>query len=165
MTTSADEVTLATIADRLDGLTDLFRRRLLEDRAKNSMLDSLQSKLERAERIQSAEALRPLVTRVAMVIERLQSAPSTEDLRYSIIEELEDLLHLFGVTPIEAVEDVDPRRHEIVSVTGDGTRLRVGELVRAGYEKDGVVLRPARITAIRVGAGRPDADDDWVGDA
>ena len=99
-----------------------------------------------------------------MVIERLELAPPTEDLRASIIDELEDVLHLFGVTAIGVSDGVDPRRHEIVSATGEGAELRVGELVRAGYEKDGVVLRPARVTAVRVEPVRVEAVDESAGE-
>jgi len=165
VTAPAGEVTLASLSERLDSLTDLFRRRLLDDRAKQATIDDLKTRLERAEQAQAAEALRPLVTRVAQVVERLQSAPPSEDLRASLIEELEDILHLFGVTTIAGSGGVDPRRHEIVSVTGEGSELRVGGLVRAGYEKDGVVLRPARITAIRADPARGSALHDTAGDA
>jgi molecular chaperone GrpE len=149
------EITLAALSDRLDSLTDLFRRRLLDDRAKQAIIESLQSRLEQAELALAVESVRPLVTRLALVIERLQSAPATEDLRASIVEELEDVLDLVGVTTIGSSDEVDPRRHEIISVTGDGAWLRVDEVVRVGYEKGGVVLRPARVTAVRVGADGP----------
>lgn len=158
MTTSEAEVSLATVVERLDGLQDLFRRRLLDDKNKNATIETLQAKLDRAERAQSAESLRPLVTRIALVIERLQSAPLTEDLRASIVEELEDILDLLGVTTFGASDMVHPRRHEIVSVTGEGSALRVAQVLRAGYEKDGVVLRPARITAVRVGVDLANSD-------
>ncbi|WP_250281896.1 nucleotide exchange factor GrpE [Frankia sp. CiP1_Cm_nod2] len=150
MTTTQGEVTLASLSERLDGLTDLFKRRLLDDRDKRAVIEELQARLRQAEEARAAESLRPLVTRIALLVERLETTDATEDLRGSVIEELKDVLESFGVTSVAVGDTVDPRRHEIVSVTGEGPELRVGRLVRAGYEKDGFILRPARITAVRV---------------
>ena len=143
-------VTLESLAEQLTALTDLFRRRLLDDRAKQATIEDLQVKLERAERERAAESLRPLATRVSLVIERLQSMLPSTELNNSIIEELDDILETFGIRSFGLGQEVDPRRHEIVSVSGNGPVLRANELIRAGYEKDGVVLLPARITAVRV---------------
>lgn len=153
MTAADGEVTLSSLSEQIEGLTDLFRRRLLEDRTKHATIDDLKARLARAEKALAAESLRPFVTRVALLVERLQSAPPTEDLRASVIEELTDVLEFFGVITVGAGDTIDPRYHEIVSVTGEGSQLRVGELVRAGYQKDGVVLRAARVTAVRVEPG------------
>lgn len=147
---TGDEVTLNSVVERLDRLTDLFRRRLLEDRTKQTVIESLIAQLEESQRVQSVESLRPLVTHLALIIERLQENSLTEDLRVSIVDEMEDALSLLGVSPVATVGTIDPRYHQIVSVTGYGSDMRVGELVRAGYEKDGIVLRPALVTAVRV---------------
>lgn len=163
MSTADSEVTLASLSDQLNVLTDYFRRRLLNDRAKQTVIDDLQRRLTDAETARSVAALRPLVVRLALAIERIESAPPSEDLKLSVIDELHDILDMFGVSRIGMADEVDPRRHEIVSVTGDGPRLRVGELLRAGYEKDGIVLRPAQVTAIRVPmdgkGGSPESSD------
>ena len=157
MSDNNGDATLDSLADQLATLTDLFRRRLLDDRAKQARIEDMQVKLERAERERAAESLRPLVTRISMVIERLQSTPPSTELSESIIEELDDILSTFGIRSIGLGDEVDPRRHEIVSVSGEGPVLEAKELIRTGYEKDGVVLRPARITAVRVAvASEPD---------
>lgn len=152
MTTREPDVTLATLSARLDGLTDLFRRRLLDDRSKQAVIEDLQARLTRAEKAASATSLKPLVDGISLVIERLQTAEPSEDLRTSIVDELEYVLESLGVTGVAARtgDPVDRLRHEVVAASGEGPELRVAELVRAGYEKDGVVLRPAKITAMWV---------------
>lgn len=150
MSDTNGSTTLDSVAEQLSALTDLFRRRLLDDRTKQATIEDLQARLGQAESEQAAESLRPLVTRVALVIERLESTPPSTELNESIVEELHDLLDIHGIRPIGLGHEVDPRRHEVVSVSGDGPVLQAGELVRTGYEKDGVVLRPARITAVRI---------------
>ena len=157
MSDTNGNATLDSLAEQLAALSDLFRRRLLDDRAKQATIQEMQARLEQAERERAAESLRPLVTRVALVIERLGSTPPSPELSESIVEELDDILGTFGIRSFGLGPEVDPRRHEIVSVRGEGPVLKAEDLIRAGYEKDGVVLRPARITAVRVaGAGEPD---------
>lgn len=165
MSASNDGAQLDALTDQLAALTDLFRRRLLDDRTKQARIEDLQARLESAERKLAAESLRPLVTRISLVIERLMSMPPSTELSTSIVDELEDILLAFGVRSIGLGHEIDSRRHEIVSVHGEGTVLRPEELVRSGYEKDGVVLVPARVKAARVaGGGDPDAPPVPPGD-
>lgn len=154
------QATLDVLLERLDALTDLFKRRLLDDRAKQNVIEDLQERLNRSERSASALALKPLVDSLALVIERLQSAEPSASLVASIISELEYILEaVVGVTAIsaEANQPVERLRHEVASVVGDGSKLCIAELIRVGYEKDGVVLRPAVIAACRT-PGEPDGE-------
>ena len=154
------QATLDVLLERLDALTDLFKRRLLDDRAKQNVIEDLQERLNRSERSASALALKPLVDSLALVIERLQSAEPSASLVASIISELEYILEaVVGVTAISAEvnQPVERLRHEVASVVGDGSKLCIAELIRVGYEKDGVVLRPAVIAACRT-PGEPDGE-------
>ena len=154
------QATLDVLPERLDALTDLFKRRLLDDRAKQNVIEDLQERLNRSERSASALALKPLVDSLALVIERLQSAEPSASLVASIISELEYILEaVVGVTAISAEvnQPVERLRHEVASVVGDGSKLCIAELIRVGYEKDGVVLRPAVIAACRT-PGEPDGE-------
>lgn len=157
-----DAATLDSVAEQLGALTDLFRRRLLDDRAKQSLIDELHLRLERAERERAAESLRPLVTHIALVVERLESTPPSAELAGSVVDELHDILGTLGVRTIGLGTEIDARRHEIVSASGVGPTLQADTLVSVGYEKDGVVLRPARITAVRSGGAA--RSDDVVDD-
>lgn len=164
MTVPEREVTLVTLAEQLDSLTDLFKRRLLDDRTKQAALEDLQHRLTRAEESASALALKPLVDALALVIERVRATGREDDLYVG--DELEYVLEsVLGVVPIQATagDRVDRHRHEVASAYGDGTELQVAELVRSGYQKDGVVLRPATVTAVRV-ACRSGLNDQAGGD-
>jgi molecular chaperone GrpE (heat shock protein) len=126
---------------------------LLDDRAKQAVIEDLQARLTRADKAATATALKPLVDGLSMVIERLQSGEPSAALITSISSELEYVLEsVVGVMAISGVpgDPVDRLRHEVAAATGEGTELRVVELLRTGYEKDGVVLRPAKVTAVRV---------------
>lgn len=161
MTVGNDEVTLATVSGRLDELTDLFRRRLLDDRAKQAVIEDLQARLDRAEAALSAASLKPLVDGLSLVIERLQASDQADEFRASITDELEYVLETVGVAAISAKpgEPVDRLRHRVTSATGNGPELRVAELIRSGYEKHGVVLRPATVTAVRATTDTSSFDD------
>lgn len=150
MSSLGSEVTLANLGERLDGLTDLFRRRLLEDRSKQAVIEDLQTRLTDAEKAVAAGALRPVVDGLALAIERVAGAGASADLCGSIVDELEEVIASLGVQRIlaNAGDPIDRVRHEVVSASGDGSELRVGELVRVGYEKNGVVLRVAKVTAV-----------------
>lgn len=144
-----DAVTLETLSEKLDGLTDLFKRRLLDDRSRQILIEDLQARLTRAEKAASATALKPVVDGLALVIERLRA--TDPDDRLHVVDELEYVIEsLMGVAPISAAagDPVDRLRHEVLSARGEGRLLRVEELLRHGYEKDGVVLRPAKVAAV-----------------
>jgi molecular chaperone GrpE (heat shock protein) len=148
---SAPEVSLNTLAAGLDELRDLFRRRLLDDREKRQAIDLLHQRIEALERLRSAESLRPLVYRVALVIDRLEDPQAHgPDLLASLADELRDLLASFGVEGIDGSGAFDARRHEVARVDGGtGSHLRVTQVLRHGYEKDGVVLRAAQVAVER----------------
>jgi molecular chaperone GrpE (heat shock protein) len=162
------ESRLDSLADQLTKLGDLFRRRLLDDRDKRTLIDQLTEKVDRLERSSAAEAARPLVTRLALVIDRLDatlstaadsangaacSGPQAEDpvmgLVRSIADEILDVLDAMGVTVVDEAGVFDPKCHEVVEVSGEGSSLEVLAVRRRGFVKDGVVLRPALVAVRR----------------
>jgi|GEM_PF-5464907 len=162
---SADAIALAAISTKLDDLTTRFDMRFAKGREQAQIIADLQTRLTRAERAAAATAATPLVEGLALVLERLRQGEPTAELVASIASELEYVLEsVVGVVTISAEpgDVVDRLRHEVTAASGAGPILRVAALVRVGYEKDGVVLRPARVTAVRVAAAeaRVDAGGD-----
>jgi molecular chaperone GrpE (heat shock protein) len=152
---------LAGLAGQLDQLQDLFRRRLLDDRDKRQLIDALSAKVDHLEKARAAEAERPLVTRIALVIDRIEGRrpPDESGFLSSIADELIDVLEAMGVTPIPVTEAFDARKHEVVRVEGgSGDGLRVTAVLRRGYEKSGVILRPAQVAVERIERGDDDSD-------
>lgn len=139
------------LSRQIDDLQDLFKRRLLDDRDKRQQIESLQARLDASESARSAEGLRPIVTQLALVIERVDTAESaTKEFLASVADELWDVIAFLGVSPITDEGGFDPRCHEVVRVDGgEGTRLEVTEVLRTGFGKDGVVLRPAQVAVRR----------------
>jgi hypothetical protein len=146
------------LAGRLDELTDLVRRRLLDDRDKRRMLDDLSERLRVAEQGMFREVLHPLVVGVAQVLDRCDGYDGAEpDFAASVRDELLDLLGRHDVHTVAADGPVDPARHEVVGVVaadvvagGESTLdgPRVHEVVRRGLRHGEWVFRPARVVAV-----------------
>lgn len=148
-TESAPEDALARIETQLADLTDLFRRRLFDDRDKRRLIDSLAEQARGAELGAFRQYLHPVVLGVAMVIDRLDAYqgpdPQTAE---SIREELLDVLGRHGVSPVDAQGPVDPRLHEVVAIDGPARQHMVVASVQArGYRHGDWVFRPARVVA------------------
>ncbi|MEV4154897.1 nucleotide exchange factor GrpE [Nocardia salmonicida] len=145
-----------TVADQLDsirtelaGLSDLFKRRLLDDRGYRQLVESLQLRAATAEAGLGAEYLLPVVLQLAHLIDRAeQNCP--DPFVASLIEELHAILETCGVQPFgHPGEPVDPDTHEIRSTSGKpGGPLHVDTLIRRGYTYSGKVVRPVLVDAV-----------------
>lgn len=141
----------AGVEARLDELTDLFRRRLLDDRDKRRMLDDALDRVRAAEAGPFRQYLHPVVAGLALVLDRLDSYEGADpDFAASVRDELLDVLGRHGVTPVAADGPVDLGRHEVVAVEGApdvAGPMEVTRLVRRGFEHAGWVFRPAQVIA------------------
>lgn len=142
---------LSNIETRLDELTDLFRRRLFDDRDKRRMIDEAQERARAAEAGPFRQFLHPLVAGLALMIDRLDSYQGPDpDFAASIRDELLDVLSRHGVVPVPSAGPVDLTRHEVVAVEGpvvpDGP-MEITRVVRRGFQHDDWVFRPAQVFA------------------
>ena len=140
------------IVRRLDELTDLFTRRLLDDRAKRETIDALRDELERSRAGLAAEYLLPLVRGLALVVDRLDRYDGPDvDFVASVRAELLDVLGTHGVDQIRVDGGFDPRLHEAVDTRADPNVPAGGvlELRRRGYAHGTAVLRPAQVVVNR----------------
>lgn len=141
----------ATVEERLDELTDLVRRRLLDDRDKRRMLDDLTERLHTAEQGVFRQVLHPLVAGLALALDRCDRYDGTDpQFVASLRDELLELLSRHGVHTVPTDGEVDVRRHEVVgTVVGEENdeRYAVHSEVRRGLQHDGWVFRPAQVIA------------------
>ncbi|MBV9143186.1 MAG: nucleotide exchange factor GrpE [Pseudonocardiales bacterium] len=140
---------LSAIEARLDELTDLFRRRLRDDKDKRRLIDEAHERARAAEVGPFRQFLHPVVTGVALVIDRLDAYEGTDpSFAVSIRDELLDVLARHGVLPVPDSGPVDPLWHEVVDVDGaQAGQMAVSRVVRRGFQHAGWVFRPARIIA------------------
>jgi molecular chaperone GrpE (heat shock protein) len=145
--TDAALAAIAALDVRLAELTDLFRRRLLEDRNNKATLDVLHGRLKSAHSTTELQFLMPLIRRLFNVIDRLGSVPG--EFADSAVQELTDILAMYEVTVIVPVSPAfDPATQEAVSVVAtdrpdqDG---RVAAVRRRGWRHGERVLRPTLV--------------------
>lgn len=144
---------LGALREQLEGLRDLFKRRLLDDRTKQQAFDRLYAELEEAKRWRAQALLRPLLNEIVLLVDRIDSLLENEaDEKLELVRsELLETLARRSVEPIqEARGAFDPAVHEVISTEPtddpalDGHVLRV---VRRGYGIDGTLLRPIGVVA------------------
>jgi molecular chaperone GrpE len=143
-------------AQRLDELTDLFRRRLIDDREKQRAFDALYRELAQARALADGQHLVPLIRRLINVIDRLTA--DSGELAESVAEELTDILAMYEVEEIKpGAELFDPRTQEVAAVvdTADADENgTVASVHRSGWRLGTRILRPMLVDVRRL----PDRD-------
>ena len=133
---------------KLDMLIELFRRRLSDDRAKAKALELLEREGVRARMSEIRSAMQPVVSSVALVIDRLDRYEGADpEFAASIRDELLDLLWRVGFRSRDEVGGrFDPALDHAVGVVRSGEPAgTVVEVVRRGFAQEGWVLRPAQV--------------------
>jgi molecular chaperone GrpE (heat shock protein) len=153
------------ILERLDHLTDLFRRRLLDDKVKAQTISELTAQLD-------GLRLTPLCREFIMLLERIEAngIDDQDDLMQSVSDEILAILHHYGLERIVSTATFDPTIQRIVgtqSENGSNTmdesecedvyaRNTVVKIMKHGYTLNGVVIRPEDvIVARRAGTIQP----------
>ena len=155
---------LTKLVEEVAALGDLFRRRLLEDKAKARLYDELYSQLEVARGALASQLLWPLFRELLLVVDRIDALrPEREGALSSVRDELLEILERRSVTRMPATRSFDPTIHEAVSTSTDGTEPigTVVEVMRPGYTVGQALLRPARVVV----AARLAAPDSSLEDA
>jgi molecular chaperone GrpE len=151
------EASSQRIAQRLDELTDLFRRRLLDDSEKQQAFDALYRELTQTRALADGQYLVPLIRRLLNVIDRLTAGSADGgpgELAQSVAEELADILAMYGVEEIKLEPGLfDPKTQEVATVleaagaAEDGT---IASVRRSGWRQGTRVLRPTLVDVRRL---------------
>ncbi|GAA2173151.1 nucleotide exchange factor GrpE [Arthrobacter parietis] len=147
---------LEDIRTELANLTDLFRRRLMDDKARNSLYESLKEQARVSQNLLSYRAFESLFRETLLAIDRLQSEPTTPQLVESAVSELLEVFARRNLRPINDTEDFDPRLHEVIGTVPATERAPAGSIVavhRRGYSLDDRLLRPTQVTVAVAGGG------------
>ena len=148
---------LEEIKTEVANLTDLFRRRLMDDKAKNALYETLQEQAKTSQDLLRYRAFESLFREALLAIDRLQSEAITPELVESAVEELLEVFARRTLVPVDDSGEFDPRVHEAVKSIQASDQTAAGSIVavhRAGYTLDGRLLRPAQVT-VAVSASAP----------
>ena len=137
------------IVDKVEDIESLITRRLLEDKAKNSLIEELKQYLIYRQDLDKGEKFAPFMKQILQVIDRIESSEEKSDLLTSIAEELLQILSLNGLQVIDNSGMIDPSMHEVVntvSVTDEQSENNIVEVLQKGYLLNNRVLRPSKVT-------------------
>ena len=133
------------IVDKVEDIESLITRRLLEDKAKNSLIEELKQYLIYRQDLDKGEKFAPFMKQILQVIDRIESSEEKSDLLTSIAEELLQILSLNGLQVIDNSGMIDPSMHEVVNtvaVTDEQSENNIVEVLQKGYLLNNRVLRP-----------------------
>ena len=131
------------IVDKVEDIESLITRRLLEDKAKNSLIEELKQYLIYRQDLDKGEKFAPFMKQILQVIDRIES-----DLLISIAEELLQILSMNGLQVIDNSGMIDPSMHEVVNtvaVTDEQSENNIVEVLQKGYLLNNRVLRPSKV--------------------
>jgi molecular chaperone GrpE len=157
------------VLDAVESLSDLFRRRLLDDKDKRRAFDVLYEQVEHARSQVDGTLLRPLVMDCIRVIDRLDRYRGDDrDFVKSLAAELLESLHRVGIEPIpnHVHEPFDPATQEVsrIQVGDDHPEGTVLGWERRGYRQGDQVIRTTLV--VIAGSDTPeDLDDNEPADA
>lgn len=136
---------LTEMTTRLANLEDLFKRRLLNDKAVKKDSDALVARLEFLEKAVQGDLQKPLAEGIVDVLDGfLRKAERTvDDERVGL--QLTQTLNAAGFTLISGREPWDPTLHEVVDCQGEGSQCRITAIVSLGLVRAGVVMRSAKV--------------------
>lgn len=137
------------IVDKVEDIESLITRRLLEDKAKNSLIEELKQYLIYRQDLDKGEKFAPFMKQILQVIDRIESSEEKADLLTSIAEELLQILSLNGLQVIDNSGMIDPSMHEVVNtvaVTDEQSENNIVEVLQKGYLLNNRVLRPSKVT-------------------
>lgn len=136
------------IVDKVEDIESLITRRLLEDKAKNSLIEELKQYLIYRQDLDKGEKFAPFMKQILQVIDRIESSEEKSDLLTSIAEELLQILSLNGLQVIDNSGMIDPSMHEVVNtvaVTDEQSENNIVEVLQKGYLLNNRVLRPSKV--------------------
>ena len=152
MTLDEYQTALAEARSEADELRDKYFRAVAE-------AENARKWVERDTQTRATEGQRRLLRQLLEVIDNLERALTTPaeapGLRQGVEMTLRQLLRVLAQAGVERIavesgQPFDPSQHEAVAVrTGDVPQDTVVDVEQAGYTHDGVVLRPARVVAMR----------------
>lgn len=134
------------IAQEVAQLRDLFQRRLLDDRAKNDLIRSVQQDLAARTALETGAAHRDLFLELVTALDRLDD--DAAGIGASVKDEILTILARRGLAPVLSTGPYDPQVHEVTRVVAPTSDVVAGSIVaveRGGYTLGNRLLRPARV--------------------
>lgn len=137
------------VREEVAQLRDLFQRRLIDDKSKNALIESIQEQSRAVSDALRYRQLESLVKEVLLALDRLKSAAPSPDLITSVVEELLEVFFRRDLSEVDDSGAFDPRVHQIVDTVRASEQFPANSIVavaRKGYLLGDRLLRPAQVT-------------------
>lgn len=130
------------LSGEINSLKDLFTRRLLEDKQKADLIQTIKNAAEFA-------FIEPFVYDIILLLDRLDK--NNDEFTISVKEELFSIINRRGVEKIIVEGFFDPTIHKAVKVIEDvnSNGMYISAIVRDGYLFSGKVIRPAEVVVTK----------------
>ncbi|MBQ2695097.1 nucleotide exchange factor GrpE [Candidatus Saccharibacteria bacterium] len=137
-TTDYTLIAIKELQEQISGLQDLFVRRLMDDKQKAGLIQTLQDGANFA-------FIEPFLSDIILLLDRLEKAE--DDFSQSIKDELVDILERRGVKQIEVTDTFNPALNKAVKVieAPDIDLIYVKRIIRNGYTFLGKVIRATEV--------------------
>lgn len=133
---------LGEVREELKALRELFTRRLMSDKQKNELIQTVTDAANYA-------CIEPFLYDLILLLDRIER--EKDEMVQSVREELMEILERRGVERIKVTREFNARLNKAVRVTEseDVASLQVVRIVRDGYTYADRVVRPAEVVVAR----------------
>lgn len=148
---------ISGLRDEVGQLRDLFQRRLIEDKSKNALIESVQEQSRIVTDTLRYRQLETLFKEALLAVDRLQTEPPSPELIESVAGELLEVFFRRDLVEVDDSGEFDARVHQIVDTVRASEQFPANSIVavaRKGYLLGDRLLRPAQVTVA------VQADDD-----
>ncbi|SNT17591.1 molecular chaperone GrpE [Micrococcales bacterium KH10] len=139
---------IAGVEQEVAQLKDLFVRRLLEDRQKGQLIESLNQQLKVANDLVEQRVVEPIIQEMLVAVDRLTSVEDESGHHQSVAAEILEVFYRRGLEHVDTTGDFNPQfHHAVAQISADKAESQVGRLteLRSGYLLNGRVIRPALV--------------------
>lgn len=148
---------ISGLRDEVGQLRDLFQRRLIEDKSKNALIESVQEQSRIVTDTLRYRQFETLFKEALLAVDRLQTEPPSPELIESVAGELLEVFFRRDLVEVDDSGEFDARVHQIVDTVRASEQFPANSIVavaRKGYLLGDRLLRPAQVTVA------VQADDD-----
>lgn len=140
---------ISGLREEVGQLRDLFQRRLIDDKAKGALIETLQEQSRAITDMLRHRQLETLFKEALLAVDRLQTEPPSPELIDSVAEELLEVFFRRDLVEVDDTGDFDARVHQIVETVKASEHFPANSIVavaRKGYLLSDRLLRPAQVT-------------------
>jgi molecular chaperone GrpE len=143
------ETVLENISQQLNDLQDLFKRRLLDDKLKTAMHETLAQQLQLSQATAEQRPFEPLFKQLLLAVDRLEQGPASQELSNSVVDELIQVIENWGCRRIGEEANFNPKFHEVTETLATHNQTEHGKIhnvIRPGFLIGERVLRPSKVS-------------------